>query len=135
MGTAVLSLSNRLLLLAALGGLAACATEPAPLPPDTTGVNRQQSLSPDAFTSADRALGCADLAAERQANDQKMTADRQAIDSNRTRNEKIGYAAAAVAPPLWLAAEQNTPERNEVRTLTLRDDALRQLATLKGCPG
>lgn len=134
MAAAVPSSSSRRLALAALVGLAACATEPAPLPPDTTGVNRQHSLSLDSFPSADRALTCAELDAERKANDQRMAADAQAIAGNRVYNERVGYAAGVVAAPLWLATDSNSRERDEIRTLTMRNDALRQLVTLKACP-
>ena len=102
------------------------------LPPDTTGTNRQQSLTVNDFTPADLAVSCKNIAAERAKNAAKIKADNKAIQADRRSNEIATYLGIFTVIP-YLATEGNYAEKDQITALDHRQDKLMELAAFKKC--
>lgn len=114
--------------------MAGCAASAPALPPDTTSVNRGQTISLQDFSPEDRALSCEQIAAERrQISDAKQGANSR-IEANRARNQVAGFIGSAVFLPAYIATEGNYREKEEVAKLYARQDTLIKLAGVKHCP-
>jgi hypothetical protein len=107
-----------------------------PLPPDVTGSNAGGRPSLSEFSAADTALTCEQIAAERVRISETMAADTARIDGNRTRNQVAGYVGALslVTLPVLGATEGNYAEKDDIKRLYARHDALIRLAAVKTCP-
>jgi hypothetical protein len=112
--------------------LAGCAAPAPTLPPDTTSVNRTQSLALADFTTADQALSCDQIAAGLRSIDGEMQAANARIEANRVQNEVAGYFGVLYLVPL-VATEGNYAEKDEISRLYQRRDTLVKLAVLKAC--
>lgn len=112
--------------------LAGCATSAPPLPPDTTSVNRTQSLTLDSFAKEDAALSCEQIGAERQQIDQSLRDANGRIEGNRTQNQVAGYFGALILVPL-VATDNNDAEKAEITRIYGRRDMLIKLGGVKGC--
>lgn len=117
------------LMALSLGG---CAASAPSLPPDTTSVNRTQSITLDAFSPEDAALPCEQIAAQRQDIDRQMRGANGKIEENRTQNQVAGYLGAQLLLPL-VATESNQAEKDQIKALYVRQDTLIKLAAVKGC--
>src|SRR5262245_25826100 len=96
---------SRAALLAITLLLAACARSAPPLPADLSRHAPPDRLLPQDRESPDAVLGCEGLAFELAANQQEVGHRERAIEGVRDQNQAVGYAAAVLFPPLWLAAE------------------------------
>ena len=106
---------------------AGCASSAPPLP------SQAATGSTDGIAAPDLALDCPRIVQEVEAVDARMREANLKIGDERTRNQVVGYFAAVAFAPLVLAAEQNQAERDLVKTLYARRDALIRVATRKGC--
>jgi hypothetical protein len=113
--------------LAALLAAAGCASSAPPLPPaaDASGAN--------GIAASDLSLDCPRVAQEVETIDARMREANRKIEGERTRNQVVGYFAAVAFAPLVLATEQNQAEKDLVRSLYARRDALMRVAAQKGC--
>ncbi len=112
--------------------LAGCAASAPSLPPDTTSVNRTQSLTLGSFSKQDAALSCTQIAAERQRVDLALAQANGRIEDNRTQNQVAGYFGGLFVLPL-AATDNNDAEKDEITRIYGRRDTLVKLGSVKGC--
>jgi hypothetical protein len=135
MGKAVQSSSNKRasrFAAATVLFLAGCATPAPKLPPDTTSVNRNRTLTMADFVEPDRALSCDAIASERRQIADGVAAANARIEANRTKNQVAGYFGGLFIVPA-LATEGNYAEKDDIVRLSQRKDTLIQLANVKAC--
>jgi len=113
--------------------LSGCASAPPPLPPDTTSINAAHQLTLADFDAADLALSCSEISQQEQAMTANIDAAAAKITASRQSNEAIGLVASVAFTPLWLATDNNTPEKKAYETSYARRDKLRELSNLKHC--
>lgn len=121
-----LHLPNKILTIVALAGLAACARSAPSLP--SSAVVSEASLSP-----REQAMSCEDVDARLAENKQEASRLNGLIAANRGGNQAIGYVAAAAFPPLALAAESNSTEKEALDQLQNERDGLYRVKRAKSC--
>jgi hypothetical protein len=109
--------------------LGACAAPAPSLPPEAGLVTTLSAPS-----AADAAKSCEDLAAEWRETHARGAEANAAIAANRGHNQAVGYVAAVLFPPLALASEHNSAEKERLAELQARRDVLIGLARARSCP-
>jgi hypothetical protein len=86
--------------------------------------------------SAEGALSCRDLSLEAGRSRALTRQLEESIAANRGQNQAVGFVAAAVFPPLALAAQHNSDAKKILDEQQARRDRIDRLAGAKGCvPG
>jgi hypothetical protein len=114
--------------------LAGCQAGAPALPPDTTAVNATRTVTLADFTTADAALGCDQIQAERRRVADAMQAANQRIAADREQNQVAGYFLGVLYFAPYAASQGTThPQKDEVAQLYARQDTLIKLATFRRC--
>jgi hypothetical protein len=116
--------SKPVVALAACLTMAACAAPPPALPPARSGVAATSPADPAACQAVVQDLGRIDA---------DMHTANARIEAERPRNQAIGYFSAVLFPPLLLAAEPNTAERDSITAMYRERDEKLAVAAEMGC--
>jgi hypothetical protein len=121
-----LRLQSKIVAIFAVCLLAACARSAPPLP--SSGGLSAADLSAD-----EQAMSCE--VANSRLDENKLAAQRleQEIESNRQGNQTAAYLAGAVFPPLALATESNSAEKDTLDQLQSERDRLYVVKRVKRC--
>eukprot|EP00435_Cladocopium_sp_Y103_P078295 s1_g2034.t1 len=121
-----LRLQNSVALISGLLVLAACARAAPSLP-------SAASVSASSLTEAERSMSCADIEVKLDENKQESQRLNDVINGNRDQNQAVGYVAAVAFPPLALATESNTEEKEGLDRLQAERDQLYRVKRVKAC--
>jgi len=115
--------------------LAGCASPAPPLPPDTTSVDRVRTDTLADFSTADRALTCLDISAEKAETKDEINIAQGLIYSNQAPNEATLelLGPAFVVLPGLLPVRENERERADISADYARLDILIRLGKVKAC--
>jgi len=122
----LLRLLNKVGLVIGVLALAACARSAPSLPSSS-------AVSASSLTEAERSMSCADIDLKLVDNKQESERLTGVIQGNRGQNQAVGYVAAVAFPPLALATESNTEEKEGLDRLQAERDQLYTVKRAKAC--
>ncbi len=123
---------SKVVFVAAMIALAACARSAPELPPDYGSVNAQAQLSAADFAESDLRMTCGDIVSEQEDMTREARNLTGVIEGNRGRNQIAGYFGGLFLFPL-LAVKENPAEKRKLDTMQARWDTLTQLKRFKQC--
>jgi len=119
--------------LAAAALTAACQRAAPPLPPDLSHLPATQRLLPGDQESPEAQLDCTALRREAARNQDLSIKLEEAIATERSSNQAIGYVATVFFPPLWLAARTDAEAKETLNNLQNKQDRINRLIKSKPC--
>lgn len=121
-----LRLQNSVVLFVSVLTLAACARSAPSLPSSA-------NVPASSLTEAERSMTCSDIDLKLVENTQESERLSGVIQGNRGQNQAVGYVAAVAFPPLALATESNTAEKEGLDRLQAERDQLYRVKRAKAC--
>ncbi|MBV1877700.1 MAG: hypothetical protein KUG79_08665 [Pseudomonadales bacterium] len=109
-----------------------CTQSALELPADYGSIN-SKPLDASMFENADLQLVCSQIDEERNALKNQRVAIRNNIVTSRSGDQIVGYIASVAFPPLWLAVDNQSGQKSQVRSVEHRLDTLGQLTRFKSC--
>tara|TARA_E500000331_G_scaffold342566_1_gene376318 strand:- start:957 stop:1421 length:465 start_codon:yes stop_codon:yes gene_type:complete len=102
------------------------------LPEDYGSIHSKQ-LDDSNFQPADLALSCAQINEDKNALRDQRTAIRNNIVTSRDGDQIVGFIASVAFPPLWLAVDNQSDKKSQIKFVEMRLDSLNQLVRFKSC--